>query len=275
MSQAKRVAPAPRRPRPEAEGPPSPPRTDPRMRARQVSVAREAGHRRLRLVGLLVGAVALVVGSLVLVHSSLFSARVLNLHGAAITTRAEVLAASGLSKDPPLIDIDAGQTARAIEALPFVQSANVALDWPDGVSVTLTERVAIAAEVVAPGRVLVFDQSGRVLAVMAKPTPGLVAVDLGLGQKMLPGAQLSPNDQQVLALAGALPVTVLPRIEDVARVGAYGLVAQLRGGPLVVFGIATDLREKMVSLATLLANGSISQAKVVDLRVPAAPVLTL
>ena len=112
--------------------------TDPRLRARKVAVAREAGHRRLVLLSGGLSVVALAVSALVLLHSSVLSARVVHLRGAVHETRAEILAVTGLGAHPPLADIPTAADAAALERLPWVRSARVVDDWPTAVTATLT-----------------------------------------------------------------------------------------------------------------------------------------
>ena len=61
---------------------------------------------------------AIAAGGLAAVHSSLFAARHLNVVGAVHTPIAEVLATSGLSDRPPLVDINAAEVAARIEPCP-------------------------------------------------------------------------------------------------------------------------------------------------------------
>jgi hypothetical protein len=51
-------------------------------------------------------------------------------------------------------------------------------------------------------------------------------------------------------------------------------VLEMRGEPMVVLGDASDLRQKFVSLATVLAKVSTRGTGTIDLTVPASPVLT-
>ena len=114
---------------------------DPRISARRTEVTRQQGRRRLRLVGIVVAAVALVFGGWCLLHSSLFSARAITVVGATHETAAQIEAAAGLATHPPLLDVQTGAAAKGIERLPWVRSASVSVHWPDGVRVVVTERV--------------------------------------------------------------------------------------------------------------------------------------
>ena len=74
------------------------------------------------------------------------------------TSEAAIVAAAGLGRHPALISVEPGAAAARIEALPFIATARVQRHWPDGVGITVTERVPTVADgrtgelVVGPGR---------------------------------------------------------------------------------------------------------------------------
>ncbi len=219
-------------------------------------------------------ATALVLGGSALVHSSLLSARHVVVSGERETTAAAVIAASGLTGAPPLIDIDSASVASAVERLPWVKRAVVRREWPESVKITVTESVPIAYASGAKGSALV-DADGRVLAELS-PGARLPAdlVPLGALPTPIPGAFVAPSEAAVLTVAGALPLSVLPQVAALTRLPELGVVAETHSGAEVVFGPAADLSAKMVALVTVLKSTSLAARQRLDLRVPAAPVLT-
>ena len=100
---------------PDGERPP----IDPRIRQRRVAVLRSRGRRRLRWVLAVVGASALVVAVVALLHTPLFSARAITVTGAHPDTgTAAIVAAAGLDGHPPMISLDPGVVAGRVESLP-------------------------------------------------------------------------------------------------------------------------------------------------------------
>lgn len=252
------------------------PKIEPRIRERKLTVARDQGRRRLRLVLGIIGVVVLGVVALVVLHSSLFSARTVRVFGAVHTSETSVLSVSGLSAHPALISVNTGADATSLEMLPWVKSAKVTRSWPSTVVVRLTERTPIAIAMVDRLHGYLLDQSGRVLARVSRPPSGVVSV-LGLGAIPAPGGFLPAHAGNLLAVAAAIPISLEPKIASLAEDRVNGLTLQLLHGPRVVLATTADLRQKMVSLATLLATSShVSFAGIVtiDLRVPAEPVLT-
>ncbi len=247
--------------------------TDPRLRARKVAVARQAGHRRLAIIVSLLAAVALIVGTLAILHSSLISARAISINGASHESRSELLAVTGLGAHPPLIDLNLAAEEAAIERLPWVARATVTRHWPSGVSITITERRPLAEVQLGPTSYALIDPTGRVLADVTAPTPGLAPLS-ALGVVPAPGGRLAQSDQAVIALARALPVALLSRVSWLSERPGEGLVIQLRHAPLVIIGALSALREKMISLMTLLDRAQVAGFATIDLRVAASPVLT-
>jgi len=254
--------PAAARPAPAAE----------RMIERRLVVARQAGRRRLRAVVVVVVVVAAGAGLLGVAHSSLISARSVRITGAVHTSRAEVLAASGLGHDPPLIDVNALADAHAIERLPWVDKAVVSVSFPSSVRVVVTERQPVAVARLASGRFALFDVTGRVLADVARPGKGVVPL-VGLGAIPVPGGAVR-GAAALFVAAAALPTGLASRVAALAIRPGLGIVAEVRDGPQAILGVTADLREKYVALATVLSDVSLQGIATIDLRAPSDPVLT-
>jgi cell division protein FtsQ len=247
--------------------------TDPRIHARRVLVERQRGHRRLSvLLGVLLAA-GLSAGAVTLLHSSMFSARTVVIAGAVHTTRGEILGVTGLDRAPPLIDVNTAAMVRRVEQLPWVATAWVHLDWPSTVAVAVVERIPVATAVLPTGGYALLDSTGRVLKdQVSRPlTLPLVAAP---GVSGLPGSSLGASARPLLAAAAELPVSLLPRLQEIVASGADGVVLHLDGGLKAIVGDDEALAQKFVSLATVLRRVDLTGIGGIDLRVAAAPVLT-
>jgi cell division protein FtsQ len=242
------------------------------MIERRVLVARQAGRRRLRAVVVGSVVVALGAGLFGLAQSPLISARSVQITGAVHTTRAEILAVSGLGHDPPLIDVNTAADAHAIERLPWVDKAVVSVSFPSSVRVVVTERRPVAMARLASGRVALLDVTGRVLADVARPRKGLVLL-LGLGALPAPGGAVRGATGLFVA-AAALPAGLASRVAALAIRPGLGIVAEVHRAPQAILGATTDLRAKYVGLATVLSEVSLQGIATIDLRAPSDPVLT-
>jgi cell division protein FtsQ len=247
--------------------------TDPRIQARRVEVQRQQGHRRLGLLLAVLSALALSAGALGVLHSRLFSARSVVISGAVHTTRTEVLTASGLNKEPPLLDVNAAAVSRRLERLAWVNTATVHIEWPSTVAISIAERVPVAASRLGTRGYAVFDATGRVLADEATMPAGipLVAVD---DSRAPPGTSLGAEARAELVAAAELPESLVSRVQEISTSRADGIVLELQGGLHAVVGDDAALGEKFVSLATVLSKVDLTGIGGIDLRVAAAPVLT-
>ncbi len=305
------------------------PLIDPRFRERQIAVRRHAGRRRLLIAGILAGALSLGAGGLALLHSSLLAVRTVRVTGVTHTSRARVLSAAHLSR--LMIDVKGASAAQRIERLPWVADARVERHWPSSVQISVTERKPVGvvalpgaavgppgaavgpqAEAVAPpgggsrtapaGGSLwaLVDRTGRVLADVSQPPPGLVVLS-GVGDPGQPGSLLAPGADPALDAVADLGPSLGQRVATVDAVGG-GLEMVLRpvpgtpvpvalqgghaatgrpaappaitNGPTVVLGGADQLGAKLQALALLVNQVDLSGVRSVDLRVPQSPALT-
>lgn len=250
---------------------------DPRIRQRREEVTRGLGRRRRRMVVALLVVVALGVGSWFLLHGSLFSARVLRVVGSVHTPAASILAAAGLSTHPPLVDVDPGAAAARVERLPWVATARVQRQWPDGVVVTVDERTPVAVVAAGPapgGGWAEVDRTGRVLADVPVPPPHLVRLTSTAGTvpaPPAPGGDLGPSERGALKVAATLPPAFASQVTAVVaeQGGTVGL--QLTTPVTVELGSTSQLHAKYEDVAAFLAGASLVAGDRIDVSVPESP----
>ena len=218
-------------------------------------------------------AAGLSAGAVAVLHSKLFGARTVVIAGAVHTTRSQILTASGLWREPPLIDVNASAMQRRLDRLPWVLASEVNVDWPATVAVAIVERVPVATSRLAGGGYGVYDATGRVLADVATRPGGLPLVALP-GASSRPGSSLGAPARQLLDAAAQLPVSLLSRVQEIVASPRQGVVLHLNGNVRAVVGDDQALAEKFVSLATVLARVNLTGIGAIDLRVASSPVLT-
>jgi cell division protein FtsQ len=262
------------RPRPSAGTPPRKrSNVDPRISARRTAVSRQQGRRRLWVLGSLAMAASLAVGGWYLLHSPLLSARSLTVAGATHETVSQVEAMAGLANHPPLVDVNSGEAARRIERLPWVKTASVHVQWPDGVRITVTERVPQSVMSATDGKWAELSADGRVLSISATRPPGLVLVT-GPQAPGVAGSTLGPVDQPGVTVASTLPVSFESQVTAV-RVEPGGWVQLAMTTPIVVdIGTATQLPAKYEDVTSILAGATLHDGDVIDVSVPDAPTVT-
>jgi cell division protein FtsQ len=247
--------------------------TDPRIHARRVEVQRQNGRHRLRIVLGFVVLVLLSAGAVALTHTSLFAARKVVIVGTTNIARSEILGVTGLDGKPLLIDINSATLARRVERLAWVDSATVSVEWPSTVSIAVVERVPVAADALPGGGYALLDSSGRVLEDRAIRPVSLPVIALPQAPGK-PGSFLGVSARAVLMAAAALPVSLLPRVDEIITSSAQGVVLRLKGGLEAVLGNDQSLPQKFVSLVTVLNRVNLAGVGGIDLRVATSPVLT-
>jgi cell division protein FtsQ len=247
--------------------------TDPRIHARRVEVQRQNGRHRLRvLLGFLV-LVVLSAGAVALTHTSIFVVRKVVIVGVTNIPRNEIMGITGLNREPLLIDVNSATLERRVERLPWVATATVNVDWPSTVSIDIVERVPVAAEALPGGGYALLDSTGRVLedrTVRPVSLP-VIAVPEVPG---IPGSSLKASARPVLLAAADLPVSLLPRLDEIVASSSESVVLRLKGGVQAVLGNDQSLAQKFVSLVTVLNRVDLTGVGGIDLRVATSPVLT-
>jgi cell division protein FtsQ len=255
------------------------PSIDPRIRQRRVAIQRSRGRRRLRWIVAVVAVAVLVAGGVALLHTPWFSARVVVVSGPhPHTTTAAIVAAAELEGHPPLVSVDPGATARRIESLPFIASAQVHRHWPDGVTVTVTERVPKVA-VAGPGSSWsVLDGDGRTLAVQAARPAGLMVLTVqtlrGPAHPAPVGRTLTRAGSFGLGVCRTLPPAFSAQVVSVAEAPNATVSLGLNSGITVLLGTNSDMAAKYEDVAAVIAHASLHGVTTIDVTVPQSPTVT-
>lgn len=249
------------------------PAIDPRIRQRRLDVQRREGRRRLWFLVAVVVVLGATAAGLAASRSALLDVERIEVRGATRTPQPAVLAAGGLERHPLMVDVDTPRVARGVETLPWVLRARARRAWPSTVVVDVTERTPAAVVRAGPGWAVV-DAAGRVLELTGARPPGppALAVPVVPGG---PGTTLPAAAGDSLRVVAALPLGLVGRVTDVASTPGGDVVLVL-GAPAgqVRLGPPEDLEAKLTAAATVLEKANLARLAVIDVRVPAAPVLT-
>ena len=249
------------------------PELDPRFRRRRIEVRRQEGRRRLGVVASLVAVVGAAGTGWVAVRTPLLDVDAVRVTGAARTPVAEVIAASGVYRGQPLVDVDPEATAAAAGRLPWVLRATVTRSWSGSVAIAVTERAPAAVARMGEQSWALIDVHGQVLASVPERPAGLPAV-IGSAPVGPPGSRLGHGWAAVLRVATAAPHPLLGRVSAVAEAEGGGVELRLAPDGVVRFGPAEQVDEKFTAIATVFAQVDTKGLAVLDVRVPRAPVLT-
>jgi cell division protein FtsQ len=195
--------------------------------------------------------------------------------GAARTPVADVVTAAHVPLGRPMVDIDLGDARRRVEALPWIQHASVARQWPGRVRILVTERAPVAVAAADAGAFALVDGSGRVLDTVAAAPAGLPVLS-ELPPAGGPGSVLGADDRAVLSVALALPPELRARTSGVAPTSGSTGEVELRLAPegTIRLGPPDHLDAKFDAIRAVLAQVDLRNLAVLDVRRPESPVLT-
>ena len=240
-------------------------RIEPRLRDRRIAVRKAAGRKRLKWAFLATGALAVVVGGLAVLGSSLFAVEDVEVEGAIYTDERALAAVVEDLRGTPVLRVDTDAAEDALEAIPWVEDARVTTDFPHRVQIEIKERTPVVAFRAADDRHRVIDTEGRVLDVLdGQPTEYLQLTSAE--PPVLAAGQFAPRGFAAAAsLVQALTPQMARRAESVAVTPDGGdLRLALRGGIEVRFGAAEDLVAKLVRLQTVLDDHLNEPISVID-----------
>ena len=245
---------------------------DPRFRQRLIEVRRGEGRRRLRVLIVLGGFLFFALLAFGLSRSPLLNVDHVRVTGAARTTPAELMAASGIHKGMPMIDVDAGDAAARLHIVPWILRAHVERHWPSTVTIAVVERLPVA---VAPAKIgfATVDATGRVVATTAAPPPFLPVL-LGLPPAGPPATRLGGRAADLLAVTRAMPPEVRQRVSGVATADGDQVEIRLAPSGVIRLGTPDQLAEKMLAAKTVLTQVDLNRLAVLDVRVPDSPAIT-
>jgi cell division protein FtsQ len=246
---------------------------DPRLRQRRIEVRRAEGRRRLRrlLVGL--GVVAALALLWALTYSSVLDIDHLEVPRLAQPRADEVREAAAIDIGDPIVYLDSAAVSARVEALPWVESAQVSRSWPGTVRVEVVERRAVVATPTPDGAWRLLDVEGHAIADVPAPPIGVLAL-LGPAPPPEVGAEADPPARAAIDAATTLPTELRHRVGAVAWAEDGTVELRLAPAGVVRLGPPTDLPAKyLAALAVLDELGPAATIGVLDVRAPRAPVL--
>jgi len=210
----------------------------------------------------LAGAGILAAAAWALLGGRLFVVRSISVTGTHLVTQAQVIAAADVPIGTPLLSVNAGAVAERVEAIRQVASATVSKDWPDHLSITVTERVPAIAIKMAGGGYDLVDGTGVIVRwTRAKPDglPVFQTSLTGAGLRGDPGVsavaavlrELTPGLAAQVVTVSAAPVLTGDG-SSVVQVQQVTLV--LRDGTTVLWGSPGDAAQKIRELQIVLKH---------------------
>jgi cell division protein FtsQ len=165
------------------------------------------------------------------------------------------------------LDVQTAELRRAVSRFPEVKGLRVSTQFPHGLTIRVLESVPVA-EVDVAGKKVPLTSDGRVLPARRATAslPLIVLAEPPSGSRLT-----QPWTLAAARLLGAAPYQLLPRVAEIMNVTGRGLVAQLRDGPSVYFGNATQAAAKWAAMLAVLANSASQGASYIDVTDPQHP----
>jgi cell division protein FtsQ len=214
---------------------------DPRLAARRRTVAETRIRKALRRLLVVFVALGIVAAGLAVLRSGIFALDQIDVNGRSQTDPEALLAAAGVVRGMPLIEVNLGEATEALLADPRIVTAEVGRRWPTGIEVVLTERFPVAWVERGGG----WEHTAIDGVVIATGDPGPVAPRI----RSVPGGERAV--EAALVFVDALPDGL-----------AAGMVIDARSEELIAtwnsyrirLGRPTDMAAKAQALEVVLAD---------------------
>lgn len=242
---------------------------EPKLAERRKTVSEDRARKRLKWILVVIAVVALVVASMWLIRSPVFSIRQINVTGAQNSDPTSTVVSLGVGIGTPTIDVDGSDIEAALLIDPWVKSVDVVVSWPGSVAIDVVEYEGVAPVGVGDQWVLLSIE-GVVLTVVSRPGPqdAYLTIDQ---ESLTPGEIV--DDERILgalvfldqiARGSGVPVQIVADGE--------GLSASVMGH-VVRLGRAVDMAQKAIVLETLLDSG-LEPGAFIDLIAPLRPAVS-
>lgn len=224
-------------------------RMDPRIAARRREVQESRARRSLRRIVRLLVVGAAGAGLWWLITSPLFSVADVSVSGATETPVAELVAGAGAGPGTPLIRVDTAAVEAALLDHRWVLDAEVTRTWPNGLTVSIDERVPVV-QIQTTDEVLTVAVDGVVLRTAEAMDRGALPVIDGRALQVGDPAA-DPDMRSAVEFLAALGPEL--GLGATGYFGPEGLVARVAGFDVRVGGPGEE-EEKAEALRVILAT---------------------
>ena len=227
-------------------------------------------RRARRPLAIGVAGVVLSATAAVTTRTGLFRVRGIDVEGAGHRSRTQIVRLSGVTRDDNAIWLDESTAEARLLRDPWIARADVQVDLPWSVTITVRERSAIASTQRGSERELVAGD-GTILG--PGRTSGLPSIDA-------PPAWIDPSGGDDVAEAAralsALGADLRSRVVRAVVGGPTGLQLLLTDGLRVRFGGPGDYASKARALREVLTwiGGASGEFRAIDVSAPSAPTVT-
>jgi cell division protein FtsQ len=223
---------------------------------------------RLAIAAIVLSALLLVGGWFLLRDSPLVSVDHVTVTGVGGPDAAAIRSAlRAAARKMTTLDVETTRLRVAVARFPEVKALRVSTQLPHGLIIRVVELLPVA-EVDFDGRKIPLTDEGRLLT--ARRAGGSLPL-IVLPEPPTGGRLTEPWALAAARLLGAAPYQLLPKVAEVTTVAGHGLVGQLRDGPSIYFGDASQATAKWAAVLAVLANAGSEGASYIDVTDPEHP----
>lgn len=196
---------------------------------------------------LAVGLVVALAGSAVYVvyFTSVLALRTVSVVGAGQSVEQQVRAQLAPQLGVPLAEVDTAAVQQALDGIPDIAATTVDRSWPNGLRVTVRQRVAVAVTK-ANDAWWSLDASGVPFAPTKVKPAKLMPIELAT-----PGAQ-DPSTTAALSVVDSLPDSVSALVSSVRAASPYRIELLLADKRTVIWGDSSAGEQKAKVLPVML-----------------------
>jgi cell division protein FtsQ len=214
---------------------------------------KKSNASRWRAAFFALAAAGVVIGvAWALLGSALLVVRSVAVTGTRTVPASEVSGVAGVPLGTPLAQVNTTAVARRVESIRQVASATVSKSWPDGLTITVRERVPVVAVGTAGGGYDLVDGTGVIVRWARVNQAGASQSGLPLYLTSTAGGALRGDRglASAAAVLGELPHWLSSSVASVTASGTVTL--RLRDGKTVVWGGTDRAAAKGRELAILM-----------------------
>jgi cell division protein FtsQ len=208
----------------------------------------------------------LVAGGNALLHLNYFRVQSIEITGNTHESAGELISVTGLDQNPPMISVSSKSITNQARSLRWVECIRVSRHWPHRLTLIVTERKPVAVAADSSGALFLVDAHGVQL------DPPAVGVNLPRLEASTSGSSWVYRSwaRPAAIVASQLPVAFSRQVAivKIARSGAIRL--KMTTPVTFVLGGESNLREKFVAIASVIAHQTLRRGAVVDVSVPSA-----
>jgi cell division protein FtsQ len=216
---------------------------------------------RPRVVVAIVAVLAVLGGAWLWVRqSSLVAVKRVSVAGASGPDATQIRAALvSAARDMTTLDVQMSHLRTAVSPYPVVKGLRVSTQFPHGMRIRVVEQVPVAM-VQVDGRNTPVAGDGTLLRDVTTEAQ-LPSIGLSVAPG---GTRLTGIARSEVELLAAAPYRLLVRVQLASSDSVHGLVVQLRDGPRLYFGGASQFSSKWDAVIEVLAAPSSASARYID-----------